>query len=73
MAAETVRRALEVAIATALQVESDIAVTGGATRNTLTKDSIMPEGPEIRRAADNLEAAVKGKPLTEVWFAFEQL
>ena len=32
MAAETVRRALEVAIATALQVESDIAVTGGATQ-----------------------------------------
>ena len=31
MAAETVRRALEVAIATSLQVESDIAVTGGAT------------------------------------------
>ncbi|MEB2303283.1 pyroglutamyl-peptidase I [Citrobacter braakii] len=31
MAADTVRRALEVAIATALQVESDIAVTGGAT------------------------------------------
>lgn len=31
MAAETVRRALEVAIATALQLESDIAVTGGAT------------------------------------------
>ncbi|MBC6502310.1 pyroglutamyl-peptidase I [Citrobacter freundii] len=31
MAAETVRRALEVAIATALQVENDIAVTGGAT------------------------------------------
>lgn len=24
----------------------------------------MPEGPEIRRAADNLEAAIKGKPLT---------
>ncbi|MGA6552619.1 hypothetical protein ACPEGN_17010, partial [Escherichia coli] len=22
----------------------------------------MPEGPEIRRAADNLEAAIKGKP-----------
>lgn len=33
----------------------------------------MPEGPEIRRAADSLEAAVKGKPLTEVWFAFPQL
>ena len=31
MAAETVRRALEVAIATALQVDSDIAMTGGAT------------------------------------------
>ncbi|HAP0005990.1 TPA: hypothetical protein IRO79_003938 [Escherichia coli] len=33
----------------------------------------MPEGPEIRRAADNLEAAIKGKPLTDVWFAFPQL
>ncbi|EMF0717681.1 pyroglutamyl-peptidase I [Citrobacter freundii] len=31
MAAETVRRALEVAIITALQVDRDIAVTGGAT------------------------------------------
>lgn len=31
MAAETVRRALEVAITTALQVDRDIAVTGGAT------------------------------------------
>lgn len=33
----------------------------------------MPEGPEIRRAADNLEAAIKGEPLTEAWFAFPQL
>lgn len=33
----------------------------------------MPEGPEIRRAADSLEAAIAGKPLTEVWFAFPQL
>lgn len=33
----------------------------------------MPEGPEIRRAADNTEAAIKGKPLTDVWFAFPQL
>lgn len=33
----------------------------------------MPEGPEIRRAADALEAAIKGKPLTGVWFAFAQL
>lgn len=33
----------------------------------------MPEGPEIRRAADSLEAAIKGKPLTEAWFAFPQL
>lgn len=30
----------------------------------------MPEGPEIRRAADKLEAAIKGEPLTNVWFAF---
>lgn len=33
----------------------------------------MPEGPEIRRAADSLEAAIQGKPLTAVWFAFPQL
>lgn len=33
----------------------------------------MPEGPEIRRAADKLEAAICGKPLTKVWFAFESL
>ncbi|MDU3076755.1 MAG: DNA-formamidopyrimidine glycosylase family protein, partial [Mixta calida] len=33
----------------------------------------MPEGPEIRRAADRLEEAIVGKPLTDVWFAFTQL
>ncbi|TDE56056.1 DNA-formamidopyrimidine glycosylase family protein, partial [Salmonella enterica] len=33
----------------------------------------MPEGPEIRRAADKLEAAVADKPLTHVWFAFPEL
>ncbi|MBS1204234.1 MAG: endonuclease [Proteobacteria bacterium] len=33
----------------------------------------MPEGPEIRRAADMLEAAVQGKTLTDVWFALPQL
>jgi endonuclease-8 len=33
----------------------------------------MPEGPEIRRAADLLETAVVDKPLTDVWFAFPKL
>ncbi|XTZ37248.1 endonuclease VIII [Salmonella enterica] len=33
----------------------------------------MPEGPEIRRAADTLAAAVQGKLLTEVWFSSPQL
>lgn len=33
----------------------------------------MPEGPEIRRAADKLEAAIAGKTLTDVWFAFPEL
>lgn len=33
----------------------------------------MPEGPEIRRAADLLEQAVLNKPLTDVWFAFAHL
>lgn len=33
----------------------------------------MPEGPEIRRAADTLEAAILGKPLTHAWFALPAL
>ncbi|MCG8156875.1 endonuclease VIII [Brenneria goodwinii] len=33
----------------------------------------MPEGPEIRRAADQLAAAMVGKTLTRVWFAFPEL
>ncbi|QTF09338.1 endonuclease VIII [Brenneria izadpanahii] len=33
----------------------------------------MPEGPEIRRAADQLAAAMVGKRLTRVWFAFPEL
>lgn len=33
----------------------------------------MPEGPEIRRAADQLAAVMEGKPLTDVWFAFPEL
>lgn len=33
----------------------------------------MPEGPEIRRAADKLVEAVVGKPLIKVWFAFPEL
>jgi endonuclease-8 len=33
----------------------------------------MPEGPEIRRAADRLAAVAIGKPLRRVWFAFPGL
>jgi endonuclease-8 len=33
----------------------------------------MPEGPEIRRAADKIAAAIVDRPLQEVWFAFEHL
>ena len=33
----------------------------------------MPEGPEIRRAADLLQVAIAGKALTKVWFKFEAL
>jgi endonuclease-8 len=33
----------------------------------------MPEGPEIRRAADRVRRAVAGRPTNEVWFAFDQL
>lgn len=33
----------------------------------------MPEGPEIRRAADQLAEAVVGAPLVEAWFAFPEL
>lgn len=27
----------------------------------------MPEGPEVRRHADNLHAALAGKPLVSLW------
>jgi endonuclease VIII len=33
----------------------------------------MPEGPEIRRAADRLADAIVGSPLTLAWFAFPNL
>ncbi len=33
----------------------------------------MPEGPEIRRAADRLAEAVVGEPLSLAWFAFPAL
>lgn len=33
----------------------------------------MPEGPEIRRTADRLAAAVIGEPLRAAWFAFPAL
>ena len=33
----------------------------------------MPEGPEIRLAADELSAALAGEVAQEVWFAFDQL
>ena len=33
----------------------------------------MPEGPEIRRAADRVAAAIVGPPVREVFFAFDSL
>jgi endonuclease VIII len=33
----------------------------------------MPEGPEIRRAADKIAAVIVNRPLQEVWFAFAHL
>jgi endonuclease-8 len=33
----------------------------------------MPEGPEIRLAADRIADAIEGKKATDVWFAFDEL
>ncbi len=33
----------------------------------------MPEGPEVRRQADRIAAALAGKPLTDVWLGFDHL
>ena len=33
----------------------------------------MPEGPEIRREADEIEQSISGKPLKKVYFKFEYL
>ncbi|QTF91152.1 DNA-formamidopyrimidine glycosylase family protein, partial [Halomonas sp. BM-2019] len=33
----------------------------------------MPEGPEIRRAADRVHEQLAGRRLEQVWFAFPEL
>ena len=33
----------------------------------------MPEGPEIRREADRIEAAIRGQRIDEVFFGLERL
>jgi endonuclease-8 len=33
----------------------------------------LPEGPEIRRAADELAAAIAGQQVTKAFFAFDHL
>ena len=33
----------------------------------------MPEGPEIKRAADDVAGAIANQPITEIFFAFEPL
>tara|TARA_B100000925_G_C21970602_1_gene457727 strand:- start:168 stop:1007 length:840 start_codon:yes stop_codon:yes gene_type:complete len=33
----------------------------------------MPEGPEIRREADEIEKSISGKPLKKIYFKFERL
>ncbi|NYS60750.1 endonuclease VIII [Vreelandella salicampi] len=33
----------------------------------------MPEGPEIRRAADRIEKQLLGGPIEDAWFAFDEL
>ncbi|GAA3899545.1 endonuclease VIII [Halomonas cibimaris] len=33
----------------------------------------MPEGPEIRRAADRVQEQLAGRPLDDAWFAFDAL
>lgn len=70
MATATVREALETAIAVALRqsVDSKLAAAPPINRRMTVCRKV-----EIRRAADKLEAAIKGEPLTDVWFAFPQL
>ncbi len=38
-----------------------------------TTERILPEGPEIRRAADKIESVVRGAAATEIYFAFDRL
>jgi hypothetical protein len=33
----------------------------------------MPEGPEVRKAADQVELAIKPFPVSDIYFAFEYL
>ena len=40
---------------------------------SLISQQIMPEGPEIRIAADKIAKAIASKPIKEIFFAFEHL
>lgn len=33
----------------------------------------MPEGPDIKRAADKIATALVQSPVKEIWFAFDRL
>jgi len=50
------------------------AFTGGSRRLLgYSREILMPEGPEIRRAADRLERSILNQPLRAVHFAFDHL
>jgi endonuclease VIII len=55
-----------------LAVKTDI-LNYSAECNTLQSLLFMPEGPEIKRAADKIAAALVQHPVKEVWFAFDHL
>ncbi len=48
--------------AVCLPLTGGVCRAGIRQRLKIIRDKEMPEGPEIRRAADSLEAAIKGKP-----------
>lgn len=52
----------EHALQFARRLRAAFAEQGSSSAPENHKDKEMPEGPEIRRAADSLEAAIKGKP-----------
>jgi hypothetical protein len=51
----------------------NVTLSSKKGKTILKGETAMPEGPEIRRAADSVESALKSKIVEDIYFAFPHL